>query len=481
MEGPLSDEELRVPVAGTVLAGRYRVERLLGSGGVGIVLAAVQLDLGRRVAVKLLRAHHTASADARERLVREARTVAGLTSPHIAAVLDVGELESGEPYLVMEHLEGRDLASLLEEHAVLPVDLAVAYVLQACRGVAEAHASRVVHRDLKPHNLFLTVDSSGEPVIKVLDFGIAKPMAAGLMETTLTAQDAVVGSPAYMSPEQLRDARDVDERTDIWSLGVILFQLLTGTRPYVADNLSALCFKIAQEAPPRARTLRPEIDPGLDAVVARCLERDPDLRFESVVELGRALAPYARAQERAWAMSWSVRAPHVSAYPPATSRPRRRSTFAPAANGAEAAAPRARRRRPFVALLVAVGLLVPVVVGTAQALRGDRRTAPSSAVSPSVSFTLQSAETTPPAPSAPPPPTAPPPPSSPPAQHASPAEASLRVAKPGARSKSTRASPSASARAPASPPPSAPAAATGPPASSAPSPTLPGGFRREWE
>ena len=280
------------PAAGTVIAEKYRVLEELGRGGMGVVLAAQHLELHHRVAIKVI---FQKSGPAIARFLREAQTCARLTSEHIARVFDVGRLEDGSPYLVMEHLAGKDLADACE--GVLPIAEAVAYVRQACAGIAEAHAAGVVHRDLKPANLFLTARADGSPLVKVLDFGVSKLVVEDDSgdRASLTATDTVVGTPLYMSPEQLRDSKNVDVRTDVWSLGVILYRLLAGRVPFPATTISALAVAIATEAPASIASLRPEVPSGLEAIVLRCLEKDPARRYASVAALSAALEPFAVA------------------------------------------------------------------------------------------------------------------------------------------------------------------------------------------
>jgi serine/threonine-protein kinase len=296
-------KSIKSPVKpGDVLAEKYRVERVLGVGGMGVVVAATHIELEQRVALKFLLPEAAGSAELEERFVREGKAVAKLRSEHVTKILDVGRLETGAPYMVMELLEGRDLGTVLREARPLRVEEAAGFVLQACEAVAEAHAAGIVHRDLKPANLFLTRRVDGSGLVKVLDFGISKsldPAVAGGLSLTHTS--AVLGSPMYMSPEQLRNARNVDARCDIWALGVIVYELLARRTPFLADTLTELCFKVAQETPPRLKELRPEVPDELDAVVMRCLEKDPDKRIGSVAELARAIAPFAPASERALA------------------------------------------------------------------------------------------------------------------------------------------------------------------------------------
>ena len=291
------------PVAeGDVLAAKYQVQRVIGQGAMGVVVAALHLRLGHLVAIKLLPA--SASRDERvvRRFVREGRAVARLRSDHVARVLDAGELATGEPFLVMEYLEGADLGAVLEAGGPMSVDVACDYVVQACEAVGEAHALGIVHRDLKPENLFLAAGLGGAGLVKVLDFGVSKLLTSE--QAALTQTDTVVGSPLYMAPEQLRSSRVADPRSDVWSLGVVLFELLTARYPFEAPSLPDLCMKIVHEPPVPVTELRPEVPAVLADVIARCLAKDPSRRFANAAELAEALAQCAR--ERAVEAAQSV-------------------------------------------------------------------------------------------------------------------------------------------------------------------------------
>jgi serine/threonine-protein kinase len=280
------------PVAvGDVIDGKYRVERVIGTGGMGLVVAATHLELGQPVAVKFLLAEGLARREVAARFIREARAAASIRGEHVARVLDVGRLENGAPYIVMEYLEGRDLEQMVRAGPI-PVADAVDYVIQACDAMAEAHRLGIVHRDLKPANLFLTQAPDGSPVVKVLDFGISKSSIDGSQQG-LTNPAALMGSPLYMSPEQMRSARDVDHRTDIWSLGAVLYELCAGQPPFSADSIPALIAAIMSDPPGSLRDRRPELPEGLVAIILRCLEKDRTMRFNDVGELAAALCAFA--------------------------------------------------------------------------------------------------------------------------------------------------------------------------------------------
>jgi serine/threonine-protein kinase len=298
---------------GEILAEKYRVERVLGMGGMGVVVAARHLQLDDRVALKFLLPTAAPSSEIVMRFGREARAAAKIRSEHIARIRDVGTLASGAPYLVMEFLDGVDLAGALKQRERLPVQDVVEYVLQACEALAEAHALGIVHRDLKPANLFLTRRPDGSSCIKVLDFGISK-VAADLGDAAVTSTQAVMGSPLYMSPEQMLSSKDVDPRSDIWALGVILYELLTGNPPFEGESMAQLVLRVANEAPRPMRDRRPDLPEGLEAVVLRCLEKSRTNRFQHVGELALALYEYGpkRARVSVERISGMVRAAGMS-------------------------------------------------------------------------------------------------------------------------------------------------------------------------
>ncbi len=276
---------------GEVVLKKYRVERLLGMGAMGIVAEATHLGLDQRVAIKFMLPGKDPGGDQYARFIREARASVRLTSPHVARVLDVGALDSGAPYMVMELLQGRDLEAVLRERGPLPIDEAAELILQACEAVAEAHAIGIVHRDLKPANLFLTRTKSGLPCVKVIDFGISKASNDTLK---LTQREEILGSPLYMSPEQMRSSAAVDARSDVWALGATLYQLIAGTTPFDARVIQELCAKVWFEPYTPLAQRRPDAPPAFDqGVIARCLEKDREKRFQSALDLARALAPYA--------------------------------------------------------------------------------------------------------------------------------------------------------------------------------------------
>lgn len=284
---------------GQVIADKYRVERVLGEGGMGYVIAAYHLKLDQLVALKFLKPEALKHAHIVQRFAREARAAAKIRGEHVARVIDVGDLPNGAPYIVMEYLEGEDLAQRLHSRGVLAIEEAVGYLLQACEALAEAHAAGIVHRDLKPPNLFLARTAGRIPTLKVLDFGISK----ALDETVeggrnLTSTSMIMGTPHYMSPEQLRSSRDVDQRSDIWALGVVLFELLTAQPPFDGENATAVITSIITDEPRSLFELRPDAPRELWPVLLRCLAKHRAERFSNVLELARALVPFSGDRAR---------------------------------------------------------------------------------------------------------------------------------------------------------------------------------------
>ncbi len=278
--------EIVTIAAGTRLGGKYELLRQLGEGGMGVVWLARHVDLGNEVAVKVLRASVLGDEEAVTRFKREARAAASLRGPHITRILDVGHHDDGSPFMVMEYLEGCDLGAEIAANGPLPFLEAIDVLLQACEGMAEAHARGVVHRDLKPENIFLA-RMEGRRIAKILDFGISKFQLDGDLRVTQTQTS--FGTPLYMSPEQVRSTKNVDHRTDVWSLGVILYEILTGDPPFLGETPTAVAVAVSIDSYRPILERRPDAPRELEAVLARALEKDPAKRYQSVDELARAV------------------------------------------------------------------------------------------------------------------------------------------------------------------------------------------------
>jgi len=374
---------------GTVIAGKYQVERVLGHGGMGLVVAAQHMHLRQPVALKFLAGEAARDPSVLERFLREARASAQLRGEHVCRVSDVGALDNGAPYIVMELLDGNDLATLLVAHGRLAVPVAVDYILQASVGVAEAHAMGVVHRDLKPANLFLTRRPDGTALIKVLDFGIAKAHDAAVAAPSLTQTQVVLGSPHYMAPEQLRNGRAASVRSDVWSLGVILYELVSGTRPFDGETVTEIALAVALQPPPLLTVSMPK---GFQEVLERCLDKDPTKRYAHLGALADALVPFglphAREQAAAVARVLDVRervtpmalpAANVPATvlpvssPPTTMRSAASAVDLPQQSGGS------RLRSVLISGSVATAIVAAVGIGF---LRGDDRASTRATVAP---------------------------------------------------------------------------------------------------
>jgi serine/threonine-protein kinase len=295
---PLSQEPVQVPFsAGDVIARKYEVTGLLGSGGMGYVISARHVELGEMMALKFLRPEALVHPELVERFAREARAAAKIRSEHIANVFDVGALPDGTPFIVMEYLAGKDLADLLHHEGALAISNAVELIMQALEALAAAHAHGIVHRDIKPENLFLTRQAQGMDIIKVLDFGISK-IALPRGKRDLVRTQMTLGSPVYMSPEQIRRSDQVDARSDIWAIGCVLFELITGVTAFDEPSLLELSAAILEREPVPLLTLRPDAPEELEVVILRCLAKNPDDRYQNVAELAAALYPFAPRRAR---------------------------------------------------------------------------------------------------------------------------------------------------------------------------------------
>jgi serine/threonine protein kinase len=323
-----------LPSRGSIIDGRYRICDVIGRGGMGAVLSAVDLQTRNTVALKVILPDYTHDPEAVRRFVSEARTAGALGNPHVAQLLNVGWLSGGLPYMVLEFLTGCSLGKRIQQGRTLSIPEAANYMLQACEGVADAHAKGIVHRDLKPSNLFVTQGADGAAHIKVLDFGISKvsEQEANTWGGDLTQSNMLLGSPRYMSPEQLRCAKAVDARTDIWAIGVMVHRLVSGKLPFEADSVGGHLALIMSASPIALRVHAPDASEELEHVVARCLQRELRRRYQDVGQLAEALAPFvgtpqatARAQRIQRALADSGAAARVGPRGAPLSSPGQRS------------------------------------------------------------------------------------------------------------------------------------------------------------
>jgi serine/threonine-protein kinase len=338
-----------------MLGGKYRVERILGQGGMGVVVEATHVGLLQRVAIKFLRSETKSIPGALDRFVREARAAAGIRTEHVVRVFDTGVFETGEPYIVMELLAGEDLRTLLMRRGTLTPTEAASFVVAACEALSQAHALGIVHRDLKPANLFVASRADGTPQLKVLDFGISKVYGDAGAQTSI---NVALGSPLYMSPEQIQTPRDVDARTDVWSLGVVLYEALVGQPPFEGEGMVGLATAIITGAP---RPVPTSVPGELAAIVRRCLEKDRNARFPSAADLAMALRPYADAEAKLIADRIArAETPRIRSVPPPSSRD------APPISGFEATIARSgsmRRIPRHAEIAVSIGVLLCIAGG----------------------------------------------------------------------------------------------------------------------
>jgi eukaryotic-like serine/threonine-protein kinase len=392
-----SDSDLPVEY-GEVVDGKYRVERLIGAGGMGCVVEATHLQLLQRVAMKFVLASEE-GPDGATRLVREARAAVALRSDHVARVLDVGTLPNGMPYLVMEYLEGKTLAGLLAGGARLAPEDARRVAIETCRALGEAHRRGIVHRDVKPANLFLANLEDGSTRVKVLDFGIAKVTDPHMaVDPQLTGTEHTLGTPRYMAPEQLSATRDVDARADVWATGIVLYECLVGSNPFARGGTAfEIGARILVETAPRVSATLPNVPPDLDEIVARCLERERSARFVDANELLTALEGQLAIQPKTriglGPLRSTVQLPPQVALP--TTKPPRPRALAQAEARAPAiaiAGPRERAPESARTAVISAAIVAAVVAVTATGIviaRSRRHEEATPVVEPSVASTSE--------------------------------------------------------------------------------------------
>jgi len=381
MDGPL-------PKIGDIVAEKYRIESVAGEGGMGIVYRAHHLTLDQPIALKVLFGDAASRDTSVERFAREAQAAARISTKHVARVMDAGALADGRPFIAMELLEGENLETRLEREngGGIPVQDACDYMMQALTALGHAHAAGIVHRDIKPPNLFICKDADGQELVKVLDFGISKSHHSARRDKVLTGQ-SVLGSPAYMSPEQLRNASNIDARADLWSVGTVLYELLTGKLPFDAESVGEIFAAILEKDPVDPREVRGDLPEGLAEVLLMALRRDRDERFLTAIEFAQALAPFTseRFRETPVALERLFSASGITV--PPSVRSLRAVTKAPASeprpisdSGSSLSVPRLATHRPgplsrglytagAVALIIAGVSTVGLVRGPAAVIR----------------------------------------------------------------------------------------------------------------
>jgi len=362
---------------GELVTGKYKLNSLLGTGGMGAVYSAIHTGIGKKVAVKFLHRELCANADLVQRFLREARAAAAIGHKNIIDVHDIGTADDGSPFLVMELLVGESLRSVVDRGKSVAIDFAVGVVLPVLSALAAAHRKGIVHRDLKPDNIFIERTTVGRPSVKLLDFGIAKMTEGGLAQATRTG--ITMGTPGYMAPEQARGETQIDRRVDVYAMGVILYELLTGRLPHVADNYNALMVKILSEAPAPPGRHRADLPEALEAIIVRAMQKDRNDRYTRVEDLLEAILPFSEPSDRAldWDAVPAEVAPDASSAPQAPPQPETRS-----AGHTAVSAPRERIRPRALIATGASALALLVAFGSWRVWNASAGTSPPSTVRP---------------------------------------------------------------------------------------------------
>ena len=365
----VSEDEFKL--LGQVLADTYKIEQILGLGGMGTVYQVSNVRLGKRLAIKVLSRRSLGNDDLVQRFYREARIATDLGHPHIVEVLDFNETGDGDPYMVMEYLAGEDLQAVLRHTPVLPAERAVFIIRQVCSALHAAHRQGVIHRDLKPGNIFICVDEEYADFVKVLDFGISKVLGSASLQTR---GDALLGTPQFMAPEQAEgDVQAISAATDVFSVGSILYRLLCGQDPFCGDFVPAVMFQVVHRDPPPLRSVNPQLPEQLERVVARAMEKLPGDRFASVRDLSAALLEAVPGGMGPITDHWELAVDGASAAPPGSSVPVAAAGGPPTTLSSMAAEqiPRSSPRWPLwgalVLLLVAGGVVTLLLLRPGQA------------------------------------------------------------------------------------------------------------------
>lgn len=387
--------------AGDIIDGKYRIVRLLGEGGMGAVFEGENVRIHRKVAIKVLHGGVAENADAVQRFEREAQAAGRIGSEHIVEVLDLGNLESGDRYMVMEFLDGSSLSDRIRDRGRIPPTELFPIAKQMLDGLEAAHGAGIIHRDLKPDNVYLLRTRGGQAdFVKLLDFGISKFQAlSGDSGFSMTRTGAVMGTPYYMSPEQAKGAKGMDHRADLYAAGVILYECVTGQVPFNADTFNELLFKIVLETPPPALQLVPDLDPGFAAIVDKAMAREPGHRYQTCAEFREALEAWAQGQPITVAAPRAP-SPSVVGLPASAPNAALNTTPGPVSMPSDDVAAAAPKKKSSTPLIAAAALVFVVIGGVAVAatMKSGDKPAPEPVAQPVVTQTAEPKPVEPPKP-----------------------------------------------------------------------------------